>query len=72
MANTLTTENQIKEAILSLPSEERIRLLIWFVQMDRHNWDCEIEEDFSEHGSGAKLLEQIKEDFLSGRCSRWE
>ena len=66
------TKDQIKEAILALPGNERASLLKWLVEMDRFVWDDEIEEDFSESGAGAALLDEIKKDFKAGRCTRWD
>jgi hypothetical protein len=71
MEKTSATREQIQEAILSLPGDERASLLKWLVEMDRLVWDGEIEKDFSESGAGAALLEQVKKDFIAGRCTRW-
>ena len=66
------TKEQIQEAILSLPGNERASLLKWLVEMDRSVWDDEIEKDFSESGAGAALLHRVKKDFSAGRCTRWD
>jgi len=66
------TKEQIQEAILSLPGNERASLLKWLVETDRLVWDGEIERDFSEGGTGAALLDRVKEDFEAGRCTRWD
>lgn len=72
MDKTPATMEQIQEAILSLPGNERASLLQWLVEMDRLVWDREIEEDFSEGGAGVALIERVKKDFIAGRCSRWD
>jgi len=66
------TKEQIQEAILSLSGNERAWLLNWLLEMDKRAWDREIEEDFSEGGAGATLLERIKKDFKAGRCIQWD
>jgi len=63
-------KEQIQEAIVSLPGNERASLLKWLVEMDRLVWDGEIEKDFSESGAGAALLDRVKKDFEAGRCSK--
>lgn len=64
------TKEQIQEAILSLPGNERASLLKWLIDMDRTVWDDEIQKDFSESGAGAALLDRVKKDFTAGRCTR--
>ncbi len=39
------TKEQIQEAILSLPGNERASLLKWLIDMDRTVWDDEIQKD---------------------------
>ena len=73
MTNDSTaTESQIRKNIMSLPSNRRGQLLHWLIEMDKHDWDNELEEDFSGKGPGVPLLDQVKEDFRSGRCNRWK
>jgi len=40
----LTAEN-IKEAIISLPKTEYVKLRNWFLEKDWEDWDKEIEQD---------------------------
>jgi hypothetical protein len=70
MNDSMATENQIRKDIMSLPSNRRGQLLYWFIEMDKRDWDHELEEDFSGTGQGAKLLDQVKDDFRTGRCNR--
>ncbi len=66
------TKEQIQEAILSLPGNDRASLLKWLVDMDRAVWGDEIERDFSEGGAGTALLDRVKKDFVAGRCTKWD
>ena len=72
MNDSQATENHIRKEIMSLPPIQRGRLLQWLIEMDKHDWDQELEEDFSGKGPGVPLLEQVKADFRSGRCNRWK
>jgi len=72
MNNSMSTESQIRKEIMSLPPDKRGQLLQWLIDMDKRDWDRELEEDFSGEGQGAHLLHQVKEDFRSGRCMRWK
>lgn len=74
------TLDAIKDAISSLPEEEKASLVTWLKQQESEAWDREIEQDFSEGGRGSALLEkwdaEIKagesmplEDFLAQRGS---
>ncbi len=72
MTDSIGTETQIKKEIMSLPPGKRGQLLQWLIDMDRRDWDRELEEDFSGEGQGVALLRQVKEDFRAGRCNRWK
>ncbi|MCF8037798.1 MAG: hypothetical protein K9K79_00635 [Desulfohalobiaceae bacterium] len=72
MNDSIATETQIKKEIMSLPLDKRGQLLQWLIDMDKRDWDLQLEEDFSGEGEGVSLLHQVKEDFRSGRCERWE
>ena len=72
------TLEAIKQAIKALPQGEQSSLVAWLKQQDAEARDKEIEQDFSEGGAGASLLEawdaEIKggksvplEDFLAQR-----
>ena len=69
---SMVTENRIRNNIMALPPNGRGQLLQWLIGMDKRDWDHELEGDFSGRGPGVPLLDQVKEDFRSGRCSRWE
>ena len=72
MNDSVATETQIRQEIMSLPSERRGRLLQWLIELDKRDWDHELQKDFSGDGPGLPLLEQVKDDFLAGRCNRWK
>ncbi len=64
--------DRIREDIMSLPPSRRGHLLQWLIEMDKREWDHELEEDFSDNGPGMPLLEQVKKDFRAGRCAQWK
>jgi hypothetical protein len=72
MTDFMATETQIRKEIMSLPPDRRGQLLQWLIDMDKRDWDRELEEDFSAEGQGVPLLDQVKEDFRAGRCTRWK
>jgi hypothetical protein len=72
MNDSMATESQIRKEIMLLPPDKRGQLLQWLIDMDKRDWDRELEEDFSGEGQGARLLHQVKEHFRAGRCMRWE
>jgi len=72
MNDSMATETQIRKEIMSLPPDKRGQLLQWLIDMDKRDWDRELEEDFSGQGQGVRLLHQVREDFRAGRCMRWE
>lgn len=72
MNDSMVTESQIRKEIMSLPPDKRGQLLQWLIEMDKRNWDHELEEDFSGEGPGVPLLDQVKKDFRAGQCNRWK
>jgi hypothetical protein len=72
MEKTQVTKEQIQQAILSLPGNERTSLLDWLLEVDRFGWDREIEQDFSSEGAGASMLGRIEKDYRAGRCTKWD
>ena len=72
MNDSIPTETQIRKEIMSLPPDRRGQLLQWLIDMDKRDWDRELEEDFSGDGEGVRLLQEVKEDFRTGRCERWK
>jgi hypothetical protein len=67
-----TTIDKIQDDILSLPDNDKLRLCKWFAELEGEVWDKEIENDFVEGGRGSDLLNQVKSDFLAGKCMKWE
>jgi hypothetical protein len=67
-----TTIEKIQDDILSLPDNDKLRLSKWFTQLEGEVWDKEIENDFKEGGRGRDLLDQVKSDFIAGKCMRWD
>jgi hypothetical protein len=61
------TLQAIKEAIKALPRREKSSLVAWLKQQDAEAWDKQIEEDFSEGGAGAGLLEAWDTEIKSGK-----
>jgi len=49
MNDSAATESQIRKDIMSLPPNRRGQLLHWLIKTDKHDWDNELEEDFSAH-----------------------
>jgi hypothetical protein len=72
MNDSIAADTRIRKEIMSLPPRKRGELLQWLVDMDKRDWDRELEEDFSGEGAGVPLLHQVKEDFRAGRCTRWK
>jgi len=72
MNDSIVAENQIREEIMSLPPSRRGELLRWLIEMDKRDWDRELEQDFSGDGPGVPLLDKVKADFRAGRCNRWK
>ena len=69
---SIVMENRIRNDIMALPPNRRGQLLQWLIEMDKRDWDHELEVDFSGKGSGVALLDQVKEDFRGGTCNRWK
>ena len=61
------TVEAIKEAIASLPAEQKTSLAAWLIQQDMGAWDKQIEDDFSPAGLGMALLEEAEADAQAGR-----
>ena len=72
MTNSLYTLDSIQEAIISLPDKDKAKLSKWLAEVDNQIWDNEIEQDFQEDGPGFELLQRVKSDFHSGKCSKWD
>lgn len=72
METATAKKEQIQEAILSLPQDERASLLQWLLETDKLLWDREIEKDFSAGAAGASWVDRISKDFRAGRCKKWD
>jgi hypothetical protein len=56
------TIEAIKDAILALPEEDRLRLEDWLADQ----WDEQMVRDFSPGGRGAPLADRIDAEIASG------
>ena len=72
MNDSMVAENKIRDDIMSLPPNKRGQLIQWLIEMDKNDWDHELEEDFSGKGPGIDLLDRVKKDFRVGTCKRWK
>ena len=72
MNDFMVAENKIRDDIMSLPPNRRGQLLQWLIEMDKNEWDHELEEDFSGNGPGIALLDRVRKDFQDGTCKRWK
>jgi len=51
---------ELQQAIAALPPEEQASLAVWIAERDRHQWDFEVEQDFSSGGAGMSLLDHVR------------
>jgi hypothetical protein len=63
----MSTLEQIEAAILTLPSDELLRLKQWFADMDYQRWDEQLEQDVADGKLDALAAEAIAE-FNAGKC----
>lgn len=63
----MTALEQIEAAILTLPAEEFKQLRQWFLDLDHHRWDEQIEQDIAS-GKLEALAEEAISEFNAGRC----
>lgn len=61
------TVDAIKDAIGQLSDVEKTILTAWLARQDTESWDKQIEEDFSEGGSGMALVEQWDAEIRAGQ-----
>ena len=66
------TLEAIKVAIKKLPEREKTSLAAWLRQQDAEAWDRQIEQDFSEGGAGAALLEAWDAEINAGKSAPLE
>lgn len=57
----MLTAEKIKEAIISLPKTEYVKLRDWFLEKDWEDWDKEIEQDI-EAGKLDFLIEEARNE----------
>jgi hypothetical protein len=57
----MLTAEQIKEAIISLPEKEYVKLRDWFLEKDWEDWDKQIEHDI-EAGKLDFLIEEARNE----------
>ena len=67
MSSSLET---IKEAIGSLPEDERAALAAWLNLNGMDKWDRQMHRDFSPGGRGHDLAEKVREDVRQGKFGR--
>lgn len=63
----MSTLEQIEAAILTLPSEEFVRLRQWFFELDYQRWDEQLEQDIADGKLDALASEAIA-SFEAGHC----
>jgi len=61
------TVEDIKQAIVELPGEERQSLAAWLNEIDYGDWDREMAKDFSPGGRGYHLMEKVKREIAGGK-----
>ena len=62
------TLEAIKEAIISLPREERHALAFWLNELENDEWDKQMREDFSPGGRLMPLVEKITREFAERKA----
>ena len=60
------TVDDIKQAIVQLPGEERQSLAAWLNEIDYDDWDREMGKDFSPGSRGYHLLEKVQGQIAAG------
>jgi len=61
------TLDALKQAIAELPEAEKASLVAWLNEQDSRAWDKQLEQDFSEGGPGAALLEKWDAEIDAGK-----
>ena len=62
------TVEAIKQAISTLPAEQRHSLASWLNQIDYDDWDRQMVQDFSPGGRGMVLVERVKREIAQGKA----
>ncbi len=65
----MTTVADIQRAVQELPEEEFSVFSSWFEQYEEDRWDRQLERD-QQSGPLRSLMEQVRSDFLAGKCNR--
>ena len=63
----MSTLEQIKAAILTLPSDEFEKMRKWFLDLDYQRWDKQLEQDVAE-GKLEALADEAIAEFEAGNC----
>lgn len=61
------TVEAIKNAITSLPKEERHSLASWLNELEYDAWDQQMLKDLSPGGRGMHLVEKVKRETADGK-----
>ena len=61
------TVEALKDAIASLPIDERHSLASWLNELEYDAWDKQMVRDFSPGGLGAALVEKAKREIAEGQ-----
>ena len=64
----MSSIHEIEEAIIKLPSEERLKLRAWFAEIDAEECDRKLEMAI-DAGYFDKLAEKAMQDFKNGKCA---
>ena len=68
MIKTMSTLQQIEEAVERLSTQERAAFRTWYVEFDADEWDRQLEEDVAS-GRLDWLAEEARADHRAGRCT---
>jgi hypothetical protein len=63
------TIDALKDAITSLPDEDKIALATWLNIQTMDEWDRQMARDFAPGGRGSRVIEKIKGDIRAGKFS---
>ncbi len=63
----MSTLEQIEAAILTLTSDDFEKLRRWFLDLDYHRWDKQLEQDVAE-GKLEALADEAIAEFEAGNC----
>jgi len=61
------TLEALKEAIAGLPPEEKTALASWLNEQEMDQWDQQMQQDFSQRGSGAHIIDSVKAEVRAGK-----